>query len=293
MVHKLLVPLLSILLLFASCQQAQHDEKAIDESNRAYIEAFNKKDLNAFKELWAVDAEYNLPEAGLEFQGQNAIVEKFASIFKKHPNATIEINKESVYFNTPDEVVEVANAITREDGKELTHATYKIFYEKHGNKWLINELRNVRSGSSPQPSEHLKELEWLIGSWVDEDEDSTITLVNQWNKFHTFITQSFTVTVEGKFELEGKQLIAWDPINQNIRSWIFDSDGSFGEGTWRKEGNNWIVEISSTLTDGRKASAIYIMTPVDKDHYTWQSSGRSVGGNLLPDIAPVTVVRKG
>jgi hypothetical protein len=73
---------------------------------------------------------------------------------------------------------------------------------------------------------------------------------------------------------------------------MFDSDGGFGEGSWKKDGKAWIVENAQTMPDGTRASAINIYTPVDADHYTFESTGRDVGGELLPDIRPVTVERK-
>ena len=45
-------------------------------------------------------------------------------------------------------------------------------------------------------------------------------------------------------DLEGTQVIGWDPAAGTIRSWMFDSDGGFGEGTWSKKDNSWIVKFS-------------------------------------------------
>lgn len=154
---------------------------------------------------------------------------------------------------------------------------------------------STEQGNASEPSEaheHLKELEWFIGNWIDEDDNATIDSNFHWGRNQNFIIQDFSVLVNGAFDIEGKQVIAWDPINEKIRSWIFDSDGGFGEGTWKKHGNSWIMESASTLPDGRRASSINILTPVDQNKYTWQSIGRAVGAELLPDIDPVTVVRK-
>jgi hypothetical protein len=73
---------------------------------------------------------------------------------------------------------------------------------------------------------------------------------------------------------------------------MFDSDGGFGEGTWSQKDNCWIVKFSQVLPDGRKASATNIYTLVDENTFTWQSIGRQVDGEFLPNIEPVKVVRK-
>jgi len=177
-------------------------------------------------------------------------------------------------------------------GKDKETA-YKVIYEKRGGRWLLVQVREVDIVTPPTHYENLKALKWLIGKWVDEDKDVKIETEYSWDRHKNFLTQTFKVTVEGSLQLEGRQVIAWDPIKGQIRSWVFDSDGGFGEGVWKKKGNSWVVEISQTLADGRQASAVNIYTPIDKSSYKWKSTGREVGGELLPDIEPVIVRKKG
>lgn len=88
------------------------------------------------------------------------------------------------------------------------------------------------------------------------------------------------------------QIIGWDPAAKKIRSWVFDSDGGYGDGVWTKKGKAWHVQTRDTLPTGQKASAVNILTPVDKNSFTWQSMDRQAGGFLLPNVGEVTVVRK-
>lgn len=145
---------------------------------------------------------------------------------------------------------------------------------------------------APSHYEQLKGLEWLVGEWVDQDEDVKIVTIGSWDKYKNFITQHFTVTLQGDVELEGKQIIGWDPVNEQIRSWVFDSDGGFGEGKWEQRGDQWIVNSSQTLGGGGLASSINIYSNIGSSSYTWQSTGREVDGEFLPNIEPVTVKRK-
>jgi hypothetical protein len=46
------------------------------------------------------------------------------------------------------------------------------------------------------------------------------------------------------------------------------------------------------LPDGRKSSAVNIITRIDDDQCTWQSIHREVAGDLLPNVDEVLVVRK-
>ncbi len=88
------------------------------------------------------------------------------------------------------------------------------------------------------------------------------------------------------------QVIGWDADAEKFRSWVFDSAGGFANGEWSKEGDRWIVKSAGVLFGGQKSSAVRIITPIDNDSFTLEAFDREVGGELLPDIDKVTVVRK-
>lgn len=138
----------------------------------------------------------------------------------------------------------------------------------------------------------LDELEWMVGQWVDEGEDSKITTSCSWTKNRKFLTRSFSITTGSRVSLEGTQFIGWDPIAGRLRSWTFDSEGGFGEGRWIKDGKRWLVKTSFVLGSGERASAVNVITYVDQDTLRWQSIAREVDGELLPNIPEVTVVRE-
>lgn len=142
------------------------------------------------------------------------------------------------------------------------------------------------------PYEHLKELEWMIGDWVDQDPDVEILLKHSFDKSKNYINGTFSLTSEGRLELSGTQIFAFDPIKQKIRSWFFNSDREFREATWTKKEKSFIAEIVQTLANGSLASAINVYTPIDSDSYSWQSTGWEVGGQILPDIEPIKIVKK-
>jgi hypothetical protein len=144
---------------------------------------------------------------------------------------------------------------------------------------------------APQTSP-LEELDWMVGQWVDQGEDSTITTTCSWALGRKFLKRSFRVEIEGHLSLEGTQFIGWDPIAGQIRSWTFDSDGGVGQGRWIQDGNRWLVKMSFVLATGERASAVNVITFVDEDTLRWQSISREIAGELLPSIPEVTVVRQ-
>jgi hypothetical protein len=143
-----------------------------------------------------------------------------------------------------------------------------------------------------QPASPLHELEWMVGHWIDQGDETTITTQCSWKHGGKFLARSFKITTGGIVTLEGTQVIGWDPSKGQIRSWTFDSEGGIGTGRWIRDGDRWLVKTSFVLASGERASAINIITFVDQDTLRWQSTNREIAGELQPSIPEVTVVRK-
>jgi hypothetical protein len=214
----------------------------------------------------------------------------FQTIFQGKKDRHLETTIYSIAFPSADQAVEKGRAIIQDDhGRQ--EVDYKISFAKQDGKWLITEAREIETQEAPSHYEHLKSLEWLVGNWVDQDEDVDIDSTWSFDQHKNFLTQNLKLKVYGKDELNVIQIVGWDPINERILSWVFDSDGGFGKGTWRQEGDTWSVDSSYTLPDGRRASSVYSYKKIDENTYTWSSTGRDVDGEILPNIGPIKVVR--
>jgi hypothetical protein len=169
---------------------------------------------------------------------------------------------------------------------------YSAVHVKRDGQWLLDRVSEVEV-PPPPPShyEQLKELEWMVGRWIDEDETATIQTDCEWTKNKNFLTRSFAVVVGDQVGMSGMQVIGWDPAAKQIRSWVFDSDGTFGEGTWSRAEDTWTIKQVGTLPDGKKTSATNIIKRLDDDTCTWQSIDRMVDGELQPNIEEVVIVR--
>ena len=95
-----------------------------------------------------------------------------------------------------------------------------------------------------------------------------------------------------EINMSGMQIIGWDPVAKAIRSWTFDSDGGFAEATWTFKKDRWFIRNKGVLADGRKASMLNVIKPVDQNSFTWQTVERTAGGELLPNIDEVLIVRE-
>ncbi len=102
----------------------------------------------------------------------------------------------------------------------------------------------------PSHYEQLKALEWMVGNWTDEGADAEVELDCNWTKNKNFLTRAFKISVDGQ-TIRGMQVIGWDPAAKAIRSWTFDSNGTFAEATWEHRGDRWFIRNRGVLPDGR------------------------------------------
>lgn len=268
------------------------DEKAIRQSAANYVEAFNHQDAAAIAALWTSEAVYTNPRTGDETVGRKAIEAELAGIFADSKDSKLEVAVESVQFVSPNVAIEQGTARVVRPSEEPDETTYSAVHIKSGGQWLIDRMSEQPVAVVLSNFDKLNGLEWMIGTWVDADERAVVETTCTWTKNHNFINRAFSVSIDGKIDMSGIQLIGWDPAKQRIRSWVFDSDGGFGEAFWTNKENRWIVNSNATLPDGRRSSAVNIMTILGENSFSWEATGRAVDGEILPNIDPVTIVRK-
>ncbi|MFT5528141.1 MAG: hypothetical protein ACI9G1_001693 [Pirellulaceae bacterium] len=267
------------------------DKAAIEKAIESYTAAFNAGDAKALAEHWGSEAVYINPLTGSQVEGREAIAKEFEAILAATKGTKLVVEVESIEFVSPGVAMErgVAKLIPK-DG-EPSESSYTAIQVKRDGRWLLDRVTEEEAPAAAASYEHLKDLQWMIGTWIDKDEEATVETTCQWAKNQAFITRAFTISVADRIDMSGMQIIGWDASAGKIRSWVFDSVGGFGEATWTQKENRWITEAVGTLPDGRKTSAINIMTIVDDNTVTWQSTGRELDGEILPNIEAVKLVR--
>jgi uncharacterized protein (TIGR02246 family) len=288
----LLILALGSLAALADVQKPLRDELAIQKALESYVDAFNRGDAAAAASCWSRDGEYAAPSSGQRLKGPDKIRSGLEAFFEKNKGIQVKAASFDIQLKSADRAVEKGFAVFQRPGEPKEEVLYTAALVKENGAW---KLLNVEEEVSKVPLAtiaQLGQLEWLIGDWVDQDETATVETVFSWTQNYSFINGSFNVSVEGHPDVAGSQVIGWDPAAKKIRSWIFDSKGGFGQGEWSKEGNRWAVKLKSVLATGQKASAVNIYTYVDPNTFTWQSIGREVDGEPLPNIDEVKVVRK-
>ena len=86
------------------------------------------------------------------------------------------------------------------------------------------------------------------------------------------------MTTEGELQIAGTQRIGWDPIARRLRTWVFDVDGSFGEGYLTRDGDRWIAETLTVIPDGVQTTTTNVYTPLEGDGFLIEPIGEPSNG---------------
>ena len=264
-----------------------------------FTRAFNAGDAKAVSALFTDKARV-VTMSGRSIEGREAIEKLFAASFQETPGQTIEVKTESVRFLDADAAIEegtstVSSPRTAGETKGEKESTrYTAAYVKRDGKWLQDSIRDypLPEGTEELSAhDHLKELEWLVGDWIDESDEAEVHTTCRWSEHRQYLIRSFQVTIRGRASTTGTQRIGWDPRQKQIRSWVFDSDGGFSEGFISRDGERWVMKSVGVLKDGRTGSATNVLTHVNRDTMKWTSLDRTLGSEVLPDAEEITLVR--
>ncbi|HTU20741.1 MAG TPA: SgcJ/EcaC family oxidoreductase [Gemmataceae bacterium] len=266
-------------------------EQAIQTNAEAFIEAFHKGDASALASFWTMDGDYT-NQHGRHLQGRAAIEKAFQAFFEENKGLKLRINSVSLRFVTPEVAVEDGTTeVKGADGEPPSEARYTIVHVKKDGKWYLSSVRD--SMLIPRTNyEQLRQMEWLIGEWSDEVEGAEVGhMAFTWSDNQGFIVNTYSISAKTLLLSSGTQWIGWDPSAKRFRSWTFDSMGGFGEGSWTKEGNKWVIKSNAVLQDGRKMTTTNIVRRIDADTISWQGTDRTLDGKPIPDMKEVKMKR--
>jgi uncharacterized protein (TIGR02246 family) len=270
------------------------EEKPIRDLLKAFAKAYSASDFKALAAFFTDEANI-VDSSGETLRGKPAIVDMYASAFQENPRLQLESKLQEIQFLTPDVArVEGQTRLSTPTGDATEFTRFSSLLVKRDEKWLLAEIREYPAPVADVSSyDRLKELEWMVGDWVDESESVKSSSSVHWTDNNSFLIRTYQVEVKGEKATSGKVIIGWDPQTGQIKSWLFDSNGGHGEGLWTRTGEKeWIVKAHGVLRDGQPTSATQIHTVLNKDSVKASSIDRIIGGQIAPDIADVVMVRK-
>jgi uncharacterized protein (TIGR02246 family) len=256
-----------------------------------FIAAFEKGDAKAVASFWTKDGEY-VDQVGRKYKGRDAIQKLYEKALPGLKGSKLSITVTSLRLVGADVALEEGTTeVTPAEGGPGSIASFSAVLVKKDGEWFFESLREGIA-HPPTNAEHFEDLEWLLGDWVGEAEKGASgTASYHWAENRNFIVSEFATTLNGVPVVGGTQWIAWDAVDQQIRSWSFYSGGGVGEGTWKQDGNKWTVKVTAKTADGKKVSLTNVLTKVDDDHLTWHATQLTVDGKAVPDGEPVKMKR--
>ena len=299
---KRLAAIATVLAIFSAVpyvtagEDPNRESDATDEIrsvSEALTRAFNKGDAEAVVKLWTADGDYVGPRGKL-IQGKTNIRENFEKFFSLNPGVRLNVSITSIRLIGSDTAIldgvpEVTPPI---EGPPTTFHSTIVLVRQDG-QWRIASIRDMLFRSQSN-YEQLKQLDWLIGDWVDaspESDDVSIRSSCQWTDNKNFLLRKFDVVLKDRITASGTQLIGWDSRNNRIRSWVFDTTGGFSEGEWHRDGNRWIIVTSGVQQSGREISTTNVLTRIDDDTFTVESRDRLIDGRPDADIEAIEIRR--
>jgi uncharacterized protein (TIGR02246 family) len=300
---RLLVPALSALLVISMLSismgqdtpakgvDSKAEELAIRQLTDNFVKAFNAGKAEDLVGLFDDRAEL-ADDSGTIHTGSTEIKDIFSRFFKRFPGATSTMTSDSIRLVGASLAIEDGQRVVlAQNGQAKAAMRYTLVLLKQKGQWKIVSARESEDESALTPHDRLQPLAWLVGDWVDEGSDAVVSILCRWSDDKNFLLVDFNAKMQGKPGMKSNQRIGWDPLAGKVKSWVFDSDGGYGDGVWTQVENRWVIKSSAVMPDGMTGSATIILEPNGKDGYVMKGFDRIRGDNAEPDFE-ITIARK-
>ena len=269
---------------------AQLAEKAIRESASKFAEQFNRGAATEVASHWTGNGDY-VDEYGQRYVGREAIEKEYENFFQQYPHAIMAITVDSVRLLGLETAIEDGHSILEIWPNPPMFGRYTAVHVKRQGQWRMASARDMGVATVLQEGQ-IADLAWLVGHWKAEHEGVLLEVVCRPIASKQFLERSFQVSKAGKVVESGTQMIGMNPLSQQINSWIFSSDGGHAVGIWCSSQRGWRIETTGVLPDGSITTSISYLSHPSDDTLVWESTGRQVGDQQLPDEEKVVLKRQ-
>lgn len=279
-------------VLFTPAAGARGDEAQVRQRLLDYVDTFNRGSLDELADYWAENAEHRDRRTGEVTSGREAILADIREAFAGRGGIRLSGSVGDVRLVTPQVATVGGTVAIRTPGALPDETGFHAVLVRDQGVWRFDSIEETAIARPVSPSERLAALEWLIGNWVDDGGETVVRTMIDWSPGGAFLVRSYVAlgeTDEG--DIRGTQIIGWDPRAGHIRSWSFNSDGSFGDGIWSPSGEGWLIKSTQTLADGRAASGTYVLEPIGSDELSFKLIGHEIEGEPQP-ASPAVIIRR-
>lgn len=257
-----------------------------------FIKAFNSQDAAALGALWASDATYSTSGEEVTLRGRDAITKAYADLFKEDPECRISARAQAAQ-ELESGAIELSGILDEQhtDGS-LTASHFKAVLRKENGDWKIQSVVEHPLPTMQPPSVQLKRLQWMLGKWEDKTEHFRILTTVKLEEGGNYLVREYVRIVEGKPVQRGTQRIGWDHQQQAYRTWLFDENGTFGEGFLMQDADQrWSLQMALKLPRGAQGSLTQIIHVVSPDRLEVQNVDIQLDGVPFPNTPKVTLTK--
>lgn len=270
-------------------EQAKQLVKELRTAAEHLVTIFNAGKAAEVAGLFLPEGEW-VDDAGNVYQGRKSIEEVLTKYFEKYPGAQIALEIETIRAIGPLAIEEGTRTMSAgEDAQAIIH--YVAVLAKTDSGWQYASVKDTAREPIPTAHAALEPLSWMVGDWISEGAEGNVQITYRWSEDGNFLLGDYLIKADGEMVMKSTHRIGWDAQHDQVRSWLFDSDGGFGEGKWTQLSDSWHIHSSATLPDGRAGSAIVTLTPHDGNRFTIRGTERLIGG-VKDDDFELTVVRQ-
>lgn len=265
-------------------------DPAIAATIKAFEQAFNAHNAQTINGLWTTDAVYNAPAANVQVKGREGISAAYAQLFKQQPTSSLKLTiNESKIDSAKATLLGIAEVTQK--GQLPTRSLFRATLTKVDAGWFFSDVEEAELPADSPTG--MSQLAWLAGTWTEALPSGDVKNTYHWVNGGAFMVRNYSRAAKQGPAAEGTQIFGWDAEQQCVRTWLFDSNSSFGEGYWQRQGpDTWINKMALKLPDGRRGSSTQIMTRKGDNEIILQSVDREIDGEFQPNTTPATMTRQ-
>ncbi len=258
------------------------DRRAIRAAAKEYLGALARGDAKRLAEYWTSDGDF--VDALGQTHPASELIAEASQPLGADQRPEVKLVDNGIRFLTADVAIEDGTSeVSHAGGRSPSRGRFSAVWVKKEGRWRLASLRESRIDPVARPAV-LADLAWMLGEWSAESEETTLEVSARWNATETFLLRDLKVMRGGQIAFQASQRIGWDPVAHTIKSWIFDSDGGYGEATWTRDGDSWEIQSSGVLPDGRQTSATNLIEYNGKSGFSWKTVAATIGGQPGPSL---------
>ena len=186
--------LVSAALFFTcQCQKTDSNIAHVKSAGASFKQAILDHDAKKLAPLLTANAtDYDLTSQEI-VTGRDNVATYLSTLLPSEQAPQVSISIESIKAKKTDMIRAkgVIDLDFESDPKE--QIAFCVDFTQEEGTWKIAQISHLLLQPAPSHYEQLKGLNWLVGSWVNKDEDTDFTSHYEWDMNKNFLIQQFSL----------------------------------------------------------------------------------------------------